>query len=154
MPTMDSLIALIGLPVDAPSVQLLIASERLQSSTEEDLEEGEPIRSFLSSKPGGYVFAHTLGRITTLFIYVRPKHGYDAFRDATLHGLTSKSTCADVRRALGMPTRTGAAHSHPVLGRFGPWDRFDRQTVCLHFQYTEPDNGIELVTVVTPDVAP
>ena len=154
MPSMDSLIALVGQPVDAAAVQALIASEQLQASTEEDLEEGEPVRSHLSSPTGGYLFSHTLGRLNTLFVHVRPKGEYSAFRGALVHGLTPGWTRADVRRRLGTPSRSGEAQNHPPLGRYGAWDRFDEDVLSLHFQYTEPGEEIDLITVMMSDLAP
>jgi len=154
MPFMESLIDLVGQPVDATAVQALIASEQLQSSTEEDLEEGEPVRSHLSSCTGGYALSHTLGRLDTLFVHVRPKGEYATFREALVHGLTPQSTRSDVRRRLGTPSRSGEAQNHPPLGRYGAWDRFDTDVLCLHFQYTEAGEEIDLITVMMPDMAP
>ena len=154
MPSMESLIALVGQRVDAAAVQALVASEQLQSSTDEDLEEGEPVRSHLSSPTGGYLFSHTRGRLNTLFVHVRPKGEYAAFRGALVHGLTPQSTRSAVRRRLGTPTRSGEAQNHPPLGRYGAWDRFDSGVLCLHFQYAEFREEIDLVTVMMSDVAP
>jgi hypothetical protein len=154
MPSMESLMALVGEPVDAPGVQALIASERLLSSTDEDLEEGVPVRSHLLSPSGGFEFSHTLGRLNTLFIYVRPKGGNAAFRGALMHGLTARSTRTDVRKRLGTPSRSGEAQTLPPLGRFGAYDRYDSKGLCLHFQYTEPEEQIELITVMAADTAP
>lgn len=154
MPSLESLIVLVGEPVDAPSVQALIASEQLRASTEEDLEEGEPSRSHLSSPTGGYVFTHTLGRVDTLFVYVKPKDGYAAFRGVLTNGLTARSTRTDVRKSLGTPSRSGEPQTLPVLGRCGGWDRFDSKILCLHFQYSEPDEEIELITVMMANIAP
>jgi hypothetical protein len=154
MPSMESLIALVGEPVDTPAVQALIASEQLQSSTEEDLEEGEAVRSHLSSPTGGYLFLRTLGRLNTLFVHVRPKGEYAAFRGTLTHGLTARSTRTDVRTRLGTPSRSCEARNLPPLGRYGAYDRFDSDVLCLHFQYTEPEEEIELITVMTADVAP
>jgi len=146
--------ALVGEPVDAPAVQALIASEQLQSSTEEDLEEGEPVRSHLSSPTGGYLFSHSLGRLDTLFVHVKPKGDYVAFDGALTKGLTARSTRTDVRRSLGRPSRSGEPQNLPPLGRYGGWDRFDSKTLSLHFQYSEPEEEIELITVMVADIAP
>jgi hypothetical protein len=151
---MESLVALVGQPVDAPAVRALIESERLQSSTGPDSEEGEPVRAYLSDPDGGYEFSHRLGRINTLFVYVRPAQGNAAFRGALVHGLSARSTRADVRRELGTPTRSGEARTVAPLGRFGAHDRFDSTDRCLHFQYAEPDEKIQLITVMTTDTAP
>lgn len=154
MPSMESLVALVGQPVDTAAVQALIASEQLQSTTEEDLEEGEPVESHLSSPSGGYQFSHTLGRLNTLFIHVKTKGEYAAFRGALTHGLTSRSTRADVRKSLGTPSRSGEAQTLPPLGRYGGWDRFDSKVLCRHFQYSEPEEEIELITIMMADIAP
>jgi hypothetical protein len=154
MPSMEALVALVGQPVEAPAVRALIASERLQSSTEPDLEEGEPARSHLFSPGGGFEFTHTLGRINTLFVYVRPAGGNAAVSGTLIHGLSARSTRTDVRRKLGTPSRSGEARTVAPLGRFGAHDRFDSEHVCVHFQYTEPDEQIELITVLTADTAP
>jgi hypothetical protein len=154
MPSMESLIAFVGQSVDAPHVQALVTSEQLQSSTEEDLEEGESLRSHFFSPRGGYSFSHTLGRLNTLFIYVKPKGGNAAFGGALMHGLTARSTRTDVRSRLGTPSRSGEPQSLPPLGRYGAYDRFDSKVLCLHFQYTEAEEEIELITVMTADTAP
>lgn len=154
MQSMESLVALVGQPVDTAAVQALIASEQLHSTTEEDLEEGEPVESHLSSASGGYEFSHTLGRLNTLFIHVKPKDEYAAFRGTLTHGLTAQSTRLDVRRSLGTPSRSGEAQTLPPLGRHGGWDRFDSNVLCLHFQYSELKAEIELITVMMADIAP
>jgi hypothetical protein len=154
MVSMESLAALVGQPVDAPAVRALIAAERLQSSEDADLEEGVPVRAYLSNPSGGYEFSHTLGRITTLFVYVRPAQEHAAFRGPLVHGLSARSTRADVRMKLGTPTRSGEARTVAPLGRFGAHDRFDSADRCLHFQYAEPDETIQLITVMTADTAP
>jgi hypothetical protein len=150
---MDSLAALVGQPVDAPAVRAMIASERLQSSTDADLEEGEPVRSHLSSRGAGYEFTHVLGRITTLFVYVTPAAGTAAFKGKLIHGFSPRSTRTDVRRKLGTPSRSGEARTISPLGRVGAHDRFDSKHSCVHFQYTEHEE-IELITVMTSDTAP
>jgi hypothetical protein len=49
---------------------------------------------------------------------------------------------------------SGEPQDAPPLGRYGAYDRFDSKIRCLHFQYSEPAEEIELVTVMTADVAP
>jgi hypothetical protein len=71
-----------------------------------------------------------------------------------MHGLSALSTRTDVRRNLGTPSRSGEAQTVAPLGRFGAHDRFDSNKLCLHFQYTEPEQTIELITVMTADTAP
>lgn len=154
MPSIESLIALVGERVDSPAVQALIVAEQLQSSTEEDLDEGEAVQSHLSSPPGGFSFSHTLGQLNTLFVHVKPKGEHAAFCGALPRGLTARSTRADVRKRFGMPSRSGEAETLPFLGRYGGWDRFDSKHLCLHFQYSDPEEEIEMITVMLADTAP
>ncbi len=154
MPSMESLVALIAKSVNSPEVQAVIASEELVLSSEEDLEEGEPVRSFLSSPSGEYLFSHTLDRIDTLFIYIKPKTKHTAFTGELIRRLTINSSRMDVRRIFGMPTRSGEPQDLPPLGRFGGYDRYDSKELCLHFQYSESDEQIEMITIMSADIAP
>ncbi len=154
MQTMESLINLVGERVESTIVRALIESEQLQSSIGEDLEEGEPVRSHLLGRSKGYAFSHTFGRLDTLFVYVKPKDEYAAFCGLLPHGLTARSTRSDVRKALGTPSRTGEPQTLPPLGRHGAWDRYDSKVRCIHFEYSEPGEEIELITVMMADTAP
>ena len=154
MLSMESLAELVGQPVDAPAVRALVATERLRSSTEPDLEEDEPVRSHLLDPEGGYSFSHESSRIRALFVYVRPTGDAAAFAGPLVDGLTARSTRADVRRVMGAPSRSGEPRTVAPLGRYGGYDRYDAEHVCVHFQYTEPGEFIEQITVMTADAAP
>jgi len=34
------------------------------------------------------------------------------------------------------------------------WDRCDQRALCLHFEYTEPEESVWQITVMTADTAP
>jgi hypothetical protein len=103
--TMEALLALVGQPLDDLAVQALIKSERLESSTEPDLDEGESPRSYLRSPKGGFDLCHTGGRIDTLFVYVQPTQEYAAFQGKVLDGLSAQSTRSDVAARSGPAAR-------------------------------------------------
>ncbi len=154
MPTLESLMAIIGQPVTAADVRSLVEAEGLIASTEPDLEEGELPRSYLSCPTGGYLLSHTAGRVNTLFVFLVPTDEYRAFVAQLIAGLSCSSTRADVRHTLGLPARAGEAQTLPVLGRKGAWDRYDQGPLCVHFEYTEPEERIRQFTVMTADIAP
>jgi hypothetical protein len=157
MMTADSLVALIGQPVDGPLVQALIRSGRLRGSSDPD-GEGEGRRHYLSDPEAGYELTQVGGRIVTAFIYVRPGvgvgHGFTPFGGPLPGGLPSESTRAEVRRVLGKPSRSGEAMNIPGLGRKGAWDRYDRPAVCFHIQFTEDGERVQMVTLMAPESAP
>lgn len=154
MHTLDLLIPLVGQPVTAAGVQSLIAAGQLESSTEPDLEEGESPRSFLSCPAGGYQLSHADGYINTLFVFLVPTDEFRAFNGTLTAGLSAASSRSDVKRALGNPERSGEAKTLPILGRKGAFDRYIRGSLRLHFEYTEPDERIRQITVMTADNAP
>jgi hypothetical protein len=152
--TFESLISLVGQPVTSANVQGVVGADELVASTEPDLEEGELPRSYLSCPSKGYLLSHTDGRVSTLFIFLVPTDEHQAFVAPIMAGLSAASTRSSVRQALGKPSRSGEARSVPILGRKGAWDRYDHVSLCVHFEYTEPDERIRQITVMSADIAP
>jgi len=154
MPTLESLMALVGQPVAAADVRSLIAADGLVASTEPDLDEGEVPRGYLSCPTGGYSLSHTKGRVNTLFVYLVPTAEYQAFSAKLIASLSRSCSRADVRRALGTPALSGEAQMDRILGRMGAWDRYNQGSLCVHFEYTEPEERVQQITVMTADTAP
>ena len=154
MRSFESLLSLVGQPVASPNVQSVMATDGAISSTEPDLDEGETPRSHLSCPAIGYQLSHTAGRVNTLFVFLIPDDEFEAFQGTLKAGLSAASTRTDVQRELGKPTRSGEPKSHPILGRKGAWDRYDGDSSCLHFEYTEPEQRLRRITVMTVETAP
>jgi hypothetical protein len=154
MRSVESLMALLGLPITSDIVQDMVASESLEQVIEDDLEERESTRGYLSCSRGGYSLAHTDGFIDTIFVFVARTEKYQPFRGPLLARTTSASTRDHVRKAFGEPERSGEPKTVPVLGRYGAFDRYRQGDLYLHFEYTEPDERIKQITVMTSERAP
>lgn len=154
MPTIEELIAVVGTPVDSVAVRLLIASDGLIASAEPDLEEGEPQRAYLSAHSAGYQLMHCGREILTAFVYVEAAEGFQTFSGPLLGGLPDHATRQAVLERFGLPSKSGTAVTIAGLGRQGAWDRFDIGRVCIHFQYTESDERVRLLSVMLPCNAP
>jgi hypothetical protein len=154
MATADELMAVVGSPVDADAVRSLVAADELVASTEEDLEEGERLRSYLANLAAGYQLMHHSGRVATAFVYAEPDEGFSAFPWPLPGGLSRGATRSEVRTRFGVPERSGEAVTVPALGRQGPWDRFAVGAVRVHFQYTEPEQRVRRVTIMAVADAP
>ena len=154
MATVEALMAIVGAPVDAEGVRTLIAADHLVASAEPDLEEGEPPRSYLSGPAAGYEIMHCERQVNTVFLYAAPAEGFEPFRGSLPGGLTAQATRQEVLRRFGIPERSGEAVTIPGLGRQGAWDRFVVGSVCVHFQYTEPEERIHLVSLMVAGKAP
>jgi hypothetical protein len=60
----------------------------------------------------------------------------------------------EVLARFGSPSKSGEGFSDPVLGDFGPWDRFHGPDYTLHFQYRVDSEGIAMITLMRNDVVP
>lgn len=60
----------------------------------------------------------------------------------------------EVREEFGSPSKSGERISHPVLGEFGAWDRFENSGFILHVQYHLESDEIQKLTLMRNDVAP
>jgi hypothetical protein len=146
--------AVVGLPVNSEVVQALVVADALASSTEEDLEEGEPVRSYLSNSNAGYQLMHHRGRVSTAFLYAEPAEGFSAFPGPLPCGLPRGVGRNQVRAQLGVPERSGEPFTSTVLGLQGAWDRFAVDDIRVHFQYSEPEQRVRLVSVMAVTEAP
>lgn len=154
MRSLESLIALIGKNATDLEIQSLISDEDLTLSSEPDLDEGEASRSYLSSRPNGYLLELRGGRLLTLFVFTIPTDGYQAFRGPLITGISAGSKRQDIRRVLGSPEKSGEAKAIPILGRKGAWDRYAHDGLYLHFEFTDPDEHLRQITVMDASIAP
>ncbi|MGL6096866.1 MAG: hypothetical protein ACRC7O_13850 [Fimbriiglobus sp.] len=153
MASADELIAVVGLPVNSPTVLALSASDGLAASSEPD-GWSVPQRAYLSAPAAGYALTHELGRITNAVIYAEPAEGFAAFPNPLPGGLSHGATRRHVLARFGTPERNGAPSNFPGLGPLGAWDRFAVDGVLVHFQYTVVGERVCLVSIMAADVAP
>jgi hypothetical protein len=67
-------------------------------------------------------------------------------------GVTASSTRDDVRSALGPPTYT-APRGGSRVRKHGPWDRYDTDEFCVHFEY-EVSGQIHMIALMDSETAP
>jgi hypothetical protein len=60
----------------------------------------------------------------------------------------------EVLALLGSSSKSGTGFSHPVLGDFGSWDRFQGPEYTVHVQYKAHSDSIEKITLMRNDVVP
>lgn len=49
---------------------------------------------------------------------------------------------------FGAPSSSGESSSHPVLGEFGPHDRFTLSDATVHLEYSVQEDQIRLITLI------
>lgn len=60
----------------------------------------------------------------------------------------------EVIARLGSPAKSGGRLSHPILGEYGPWDRFARSGYVIHVQCRPDADVINQITLMRADVVP
>lgn len=55
---------------------------------------------------------------------------------------------------LGVPSSSGKPRVHPILGEYGPWDRFDYENHSIHISYDPRSDKIRILTLMRSDVVP
>ncbi|WP_137930043.1 hypothetical protein [Mesorhizobium comanense] len=55
---------------------------------------------------------------------------------------------------LGIPSKSGKPHSHPILGEYGAWDRYDQERHSIHIEYEPHLDRIRRVTLMRADAVP
>ena len=60
----------------------------------------------------------------------------------------------EVLERFGSPSKSGKAMSDPILGKYGPWDRFKGPEYTVHVQYKVDSDSIEKITLMRNDVVP
>lgn len=59
-----------------------------------------------------------------------------------------------VIECLGSPSKSGDRTSDPILGEYGPWDRFAKPTYSIHVEYGLNEARIKKITLMRADVVP
>ena len=74
--------------------------------------------------------------------------------DRRLWDIPFSSSRNDVLSRFGVPSKSGAARTDPILGEYGPWDRFDEADHSIHIEYQPHADRIRRVTLMRADVVP
>jgi hypothetical protein len=100
----------------------------------------------------GYVFPHhgrslrcdSDGMIGVIFLYSDLYNGLDE----TLLDAPFSSNRQQVIARLGQPSKSGGPRTDPVLGEYGPWDRFARPGHTTHVEYRADSDRIRMITLM------
>lgn len=57
-----------------------------------------------------------------------------------------------VLEKFGAPSKSGEEMDFSVLGKTGGFDRYDYESYSIHFEYLTRQNGLKMLTLMTPDV--
>lgn len=90
------------------------------------------------------------GKVRTIFLHA---HGNRQFADQ-LVDLPFSATRTEVLSQFGAPSKSGGVIKDPILGEFGPWDRFTVTGHSIHVEYSPNCENIRKITFMRADVVP
>jgi len=85
--------------------------------------------------------------VSSIFLY---SNGFDE----NLLDAPFSSSRKQVIEFLGTPSKSGEKITDPILGEYGPWDRFARLGHTIHVEYRADADRIKMITLMRPDVVP
>jgi hypothetical protein len=120
----------------------------VEKSFEDDLE--EPIIHYVFPQHGLELRCDRDDRVSVIFLFSDKFNGFDE----SLLDVPFSSNRKKVIELFGAPSKSGGKTSSPILGEYGPWDRFASVGHTIHFQYRADADRIKMITLMRPDVAP
>jgi len=97
---------------------------------------------------GVAVYIDRTRRVVSVFLYGVPQDDHASYTGPMPRQMSFAQTRTDVRERLGDPSMSGT-----VKDTSAPWDRFDFERVCIHVQYVPDSRGIQMITLMSPEVA-
>jgi len=83
------------------------------------------------------------GRLDTIFL----QPGSAAVTEL---GIAASFKRGDVLAKFGEPSTGGGGTVHPILGRYGGWDRWDAAERNMHVEYAPDSDTVVMVTLMVP----
>ncbi len=116
-----------------------------KKSVDDDLD--EPLVNFEFEDHGISFRCRDIEKISTIFLSADGEA-------ATVFELPTSLTRDEVRNQFGVPNASGEGLVDPILGTYGPYDRFDYPDHSVHFEFFPDRDKIKLITLMTSSVVP
>jgi hypothetical protein len=120
----------------------------VEKSIEDDLE--EKLTSYMFKEHGFEVSCDRNDKISVIFLY---SDKYNGFAES-LFEIPFSWNQKQVLEHFGVPSKSGGKVSDPILGDYGPWDRFTRPGYAIHVRYRTDSDRIKQITLMRSDVVP
>lgn len=146
--TVETLASYLGNPVSAMLADEPFKDWVYEKSFENDLE--EPIIDYVFPLNGLDLLCDGDDKVNTIFLYSDEHRCFDG----SLQEVPFSSTRQQVIERLGSPSKSGGRLDDPILGKYGPWDRFARLGYSIHVEYRVNADLINKVTLMRADVVP
>ncbi|WP_146606172.1 hypothetical protein [Mesorhizobium kowhaii] len=141
----NTILSYLGKPVSLLLTSPPFKSWKFKKTVDDDLPE---IRiNYVSARNKFSIICDDDEKIDTIFIE-------SGNLDRDLFSIPFLWSRDDVLSNLGAPSKSGEARRDPILGEYGPWDRFDEAHHSIHVSYQAHADRIRMVTLMRADVVP
>jgi hypothetical protein len=146
--TIQTLANYLGCPASSMLADVPFKDWAFEKSQWDDLE--EPMISYVFPHNGLDFQCDGDDKVRTIFLYS------DQYRhlDGNLLDLSLSSNRLQVIERLGPPSKSGGRKNDPILGKYGPWDRFTKSGYTIHVEYRVDADRVRQITLMRPDVVP
>jgi hypothetical protein len=93
-------------------------------------------------------------RIICIQFHAEGHEQFSRFAGGLPDDIAFTDSAAAVRNQLGPPSVSGGNKIIPILGRITFWDRYDRGSYSVHFQYSMDATSIILISLIHPEGVP
>lgn len=132
----------IGCNAEALLESLPFRNWEVERSTEEDLE--QPIIQYEFPGRSIALRCDSNNHITSIFLR---RYDLDGF-DLNSLDVSFAWDRVQVRKVLGAPTQTGDPVSDPILGEYGPWDKYKFEGYSMHLEYEKENSRVRRITIM------
>jgi hypothetical protein len=135
---MDNLQKLLNTTPNDPNTAKFLAAFAFELSEPDDFDPDQ----YMTASADGIELILNDGIIKTIFLFAQGRDDHQAYQGNLPAALTFSSRLSEVVQTLGKPSQRS---------KDGAWVRYDHADYCLHLTFNQT---LELVTLMTPDVAP
>jgi hypothetical protein len=138
----------LNLPASFMLTELPYSAWHVEKSFENAL--GQPIIHYLFPVNGLELRCDSEDKVNTIFLYSNELGGFDDRCNELSFSLSRQQ----VLDRLGTPSKSGDGIKDPILGEYGPWDRFSIAEYSIHIEYSAGVDRIKKITLMHANVTP
>jgi hypothetical protein len=139
----DDLVRLLGTSITGRAARSVVGGHELS------IEEIDGQLYGTAQSAGLSFVASADGAITSVQLHASGHESYVEYIGSIPGGLAFDDVRADVRRRLGIPSKSGEPADVSFLARMPAWDRFDDADVSVHVEYELDSRGIRMISVMS-----
>ena len=80
--------------------------------------------------------------VKTIFLYLN--RGYREFKN-----ISASTTREEVYRQFGKPKKECGESEHPILGKYGAWEKYEFDRYSVHIEHELDHDSVKMITIMS-----